>query len=159
MSCGACGFSAIGNSGAVSSAVSRPAAATAWRLAAAEYPTASTAVGMVTATSVEPSTSIGVTQPLRMNHRPPARFTSSTTGASTNTDDTARSRTMGPTNPAKPSLNSSAASANRLCALPVSPNVLTTETPAMNSTMVALIWAMPSFICAMRAIAPRIRTP
>jgi hypothetical protein len=34
---------------------------------------------------------------------------------------------------------SSAASANRLCALPASPNVLTTETPAMNSTMVALI--------------------
>jgi hypothetical protein len=32
-----------------------------------EYPTVSTAAGMVTATSVDPRTSIGVTQPLRTN--------------------------------------------------------------------------------------------
>jgi hypothetical protein len=32
-----------------------------------EYPTVSTATGMVTATSVEPSMSMGATQPLRTN--------------------------------------------------------------------------------------------
>jgi hypothetical protein len=43
-------------------------------------------------------------------------------------DVTALTLTSGPIQSAKLSLNSSAASANRLCALPASPNVSTTDT-------------------------------
>jgi hypothetical protein len=58
-------------------------------------------------------------------------------------DVTAFTLTSSPIQLAKLSLNSSAASAKRLCALPASPNVFTTDTPAMNSTIVALIRSTP----------------
>lgn len=97
LSSGTTGFDDTPSSSSASRSSSLPAAAAACCRLCMAIETVSRAVGRIIAISVEPTTSIGSTHPLRANHVPPARLMSRISGAESMIDATASNRSSGPT--------------------------------------------------------------
>lgn len=110
------------------------------------------AAGSVIATSAAVIRSTTLTQPEATNQVPTVRLTSRTNGAEIGMVASASVRSIGCTQAPYASPNPIAAFRYASWARPACPKVLTTEIPETNSTIVALIRAMPWFISAIFAV-------